>query len=128
MVEELSFALANAMSALESSESRTGMLVDAVFDTFDRGAAGVLAAWLVLSNKQRYLEPVREAVAHLTRGVNERLAQELPGRPLSISSALLFLTLCAFGDALIGTNLCRMLRIDRAAMRRLAVQFIPDFV
>jgi AcrR family transcriptional regulator len=128
MVEDLSLALNHAMSALDPGELRSRILVDVVFDAFEGGGAAVLAAWLMLSNKERYLEPVREAVMQLTRKVDERLAQEASDQPRHIPSALLFLTLCAFADALIGSAMRHILRVDKDAMRRLATQLIPNFV
>jgi AcrR family transcriptional regulator len=128
MVEDLSAALVEALSALAPGEARGRMLVDIVFDAFDRGGAGILAAWIVLSNKQRYLEPIRAAVTQLAAGVNARLARDFPNRPRHVPSALLFLTLCAFADALVGRELNGMLKMDRTAMRGIAEMLIPEFL
>lgn len=128
MVEDLAAALVDALSTLAPGETRGRVLVDTVFDAFDRGGAGVLAAWIVLSNKQRFLEPIRAAVTQLAAGVNVRLARDFPNRPRHVPSALLFLTLCAFADALIGRELNGMLKMDRSAMRDIAVMLIPKFL
>ncbi len=127
MVDDLASALVNVLASLAPPNARAKVLVDAVFDAFDSGGAAVLAAWIVLSNKQRHLTPVHAAVTQLVDGVNARLAAELPQRPRYVPSALLFLTLCAFADALIGDPLKSMLRMRDDAMRDLAAKFAPLF-
>jgi TetR/AcrR family transcriptional regulator, repressor for neighboring sulfatase len=127
MVDDLAAALLKAFGTFEPTALCARALVDAVFDAFDEGGAGVLAAWIVLSNKQRHLDPVRAAVSQLADSVNRRLAAADPHRPRHVPSALLFLTLCAFADALVGEPLKAMLRMDEDAMRALAIQLLPRF-
>jgi len=128
MVEDLSVALSRAFASLEPSEDRTRLLVDAVFDAFDQGGAGVLSAWIVMSHKQSHLEPIQDAVLQLAQEVRARLEREFPERPNYVATALLMLTLCAFADALIGKELRGVLHIDRDATRRLAVQLLPQLL
>ena len=47
--------------------------------------------------------------------------------PRHIPSALMFITLCAFGDSVIGQALCDMLGRDREAVRRIAAHLLPTF-
>src|ERR1022692_3289145 len=117
MVDDLAAALVNALGSPEPDEGRARELVDAVFDAFDQGGAGVLAAWIVLSNKERHLDPVRAAVAQLAQEVTAQLTADRPPGRRHVPSALLFLTLCAFADALVGDPLRAMLGMDQRAMR-----------
>lgn len=128
MVEDLSAQLDRALSSLPRGETRTRLLVDAVFDAFAKGGAGVLAAWIVLSNKQRHAEPIQTAVLKLAEGVLARLEQDFPDRPTYVPSALLVLTLCGFADSLIGRDMKAVLHVDADASRRLAVQLLPKLL
>jgi len=127
MVEDLARAMTDAIANLEPGETSARVLVDAVFDAFDEGGAAVLAAWIMLSNKQPYLAPVRTAVHALARSVDERLAQNPDGRLSRIPSVLLFLSLFAFADALVGPDLRRILDRDSRAARDIAVDLVPQF-
>jgi AcrR family transcriptional regulator len=127
MVDDLARALTRAITTFGPGEERARVLADIVFDAFDREGAALLAAWIVLSNKERYLERVREAVHALARAVDARLRQDHLSRPHHVPSALLFLALCAFADALVGAELSRVLGRDRNSMRELAVQLLPNF-
>lgn len=127
MVEDLSQSLAQAIAALEPGQTRARAVVDLVFDAFNRDGAGLLAAWIVLSHKEQYLEPVREAVRALVERVDERLQAVPADRTREVPVLLLFLTLCAFGDALIGEQLSRILERERDTMRNLAAALLPNF-
>lgn len=127
MVEDLARALTEAMESFGPGDARARALVDTLFDAFGQGGAAMLAAWIVLSNKEPYLDPVREAVQALARSVDERLSQDEEGRPSHMLSLLLFLSLIAFADALVGTRLRSILKRDADATRDIAVQLIPHF-
>lgn len=127
MVEDLAQALTKAMESFGSGEWRVRVLVDAVFDAFGEGGAAMLAAWIVLSNKQPYLDPVRDAVQALARNVDERLPQDKDGKRSHILSLLLFLSLIAFADALVGTRLRSILKRDADATRDIVAQLVPHF-
>ncbi len=127
MVEDLARAMTKALESLGPGEERARILVDAVFDVFDAHGAAVLAAWIVLSNKQPYLDPVRDAVSLLAQKVDAHRAQDIDGLRGKIPSLLLFLALCAFGDALIGAELCRILGREPRSSRDMAVALVPTF-
>src|SRR5580704_6083603 len=65
MVRDLTKAIENAVAHVRSDEGAARTLVDIVFDAFDQGGAGALAAWIALSNRYEHLEPIREAVGDL---------------------------------------------------------------
>ena len=128
MVQDLTTALEAAVVHVRSDERATRTVVDIVFDAFDQGGAGQLAAWIALSNRYEHLEPVRDAVGALVVAVDEKVRQVDGAPPRHIPSALLFITLCAFGDALIGGPLRDMLGRDRDSIRRLAAHLLPTFL
>src|SRR5690606_34005364 len=59
MVGDLTRALDVAIARLRTDDGAPLELVNAVFDAFDEGGAGKLAAWIVLSDDLSQLEPVR---------------------------------------------------------------------
>lgn len=128
MVSDLAEQLAHIFATPGPPKKRAKLLVDAVFDVFDRGGAGMLTAWIVLSGKKRRLEPIRYAVSLLIRQVRTHLAEagnQLPTR--KVQEAIMFLTLCAFSDSLIGPDMCTILGIEEGTMRDLALQLLPTF-
>jgi AcrR family transcriptional regulator len=128
MVEDLTAALGSAILQVRSDEQATRNIVDIVFDAFGQGGAGQLAAWIALSNRYEHLEPVREAVGDFVIALNEKVRESTGAAPRHIHSALLFVTLCAFGDAMIGEPLRGMLGRDGDSIRRLATNVLPVFI
>jgi AcrR family transcriptional regulator len=128
MVRDLTTAIESAIDHVRSDESAPRTLVDIVFDAFDKGGAGQLAAWIALSNRYEHLEPVRDAVRELVIAIEERLRVAGVETPSRVPSAIIFITLCAFGDALIGDPLRDMLGRDQQAVRRLAARLLPTFL
>ncbi len=127
MVRDLAAAIGAAVAHVRSDTNAPRALVDIVFDAFDRGGAGLLAAWIALSNRHAHLEPVRAAVDDLVRAIDERSTAEGGPRPRHIQSAILIVTLCAFGDAVIGPQLRDMLGRDSESVRRVAARLLPSF-
>ncbi|HYG27020.1 MAG TPA: TetR/AcrR family transcriptional regulator, partial [Caulobacteraceae bacterium] len=127
MVRDLMTALEGAVAKVRDEDSGPRELVDTVFDAFDSGGAGHLAAWIGLSHELEHLEVVRAAVSDLVTAINDKVVAD--GRePRHIPSALLFITLCAFGDSVIGAQLCDMLGRDRESVRRIAAHLLPSFL
>lgn len=128
MVRDLATALETAVAHVRSDERAPRTVVDIVFTAFDEGGAGQLAAWIALSNRYEHLEPVREAVVDLVTALSEKVMTSGEDPPRHIPSALLLITLCAFGDAVIGGPLREMLGRDRDAVRRLAANLLPALI
>jgi AcrR family transcriptional regulator len=127
MVSELTVALDKAVTHFRSDEGAVRALIDMVFDAFDKGGAGHLAAWIALSGKLDHLDPIKKAVQKLVRAVEEKFTAE-PGDPhMGVTSAVLFLALVAFGDSVIGGPLKDMLDRERAAPRKIAAILLPKF-
>jgi AcrR family transcriptional regulator len=127
MLRDLTAAIGTAVAHVRSDSTAPRALIDMVFDAFDSGGAGMLAAWIALSNKHAHLAPVRAAVDDLVRAIDERTAEGGADRPRHIQSAILFITLCAFGDAVIGPRLREMLGREPDSVRRVAARLLPSF-
>jgi AcrR family transcriptional regulator len=127
MVKDLSAAIEDAVAHVRSDEAAPRQLVDIVFDAFGRGGAGLLAAWIALSQDLGHLEPVRETVQSLVNAIMERAGLEGEAARRRITSAVLLIALVAFGDSIIGRPLREMLGRDRDAARRLTAHLLPSF-
>ncbi len=127
MVNDLATALDDAVAHLKSDAGAPRTLVDMVFDAFDKGGAGRLAAWIALSGNTDHLDPVARAIDDLVRAVEEKFAHEVGDPHIGVTSAVLFLGLMAFGDAVIGEPLKDMLDRERAAPRKIAAILLPHF-
>lgn len=128
MVRDLTIALEQAIAQVRADNGPRA-LVDVVFDAFAQGGAGKLAAWIAVSNRYEHLEPIREAVGDLAAALAERIhddeAEQGGERVRRMPSALLFIALCAFGDALIGEPLRDMVGRDPDSVRRIVAHLIP---
>lgn len=127
MVRDLAEALMDAVTQLRSNAAAPRALIDIVFDAFDKGGAGRLAAWIVLSGNERYLELVRDAVAELVRALEEKFSNEKGDTHLGVTSAVLFIALMAFGDSMIGGPLREMVDREPSATRKVTGFLLPKF-
>jgi AcrR family transcriptional regulator len=127
MVRDLAAALMGAVALLKSDAGAPRALVDIVFDAFDTGGAGTLAAWIAMSGSLPDLEPVREAVAELVAAIEEKFVRENGDPHMTVTSAVLFMALMAFGDSVIGGPLKDMLERERTASRKVAAFLLPKF-
>jgi AcrR family transcriptional regulator len=127
MVRDLATALAGVADHLRSDVGAPRALVDMVFDAFDKGGAGRLAAWIVLSGNIDHLEPVRNAVTDLVRALQEKFAQERGDPNLGVTSAVLFIALMAFGDSVIGEPLKNMVDREPTSARKVTAFLLPKF-
>jgi AcrR family transcriptional regulator len=128
MVRDLTDALGAAVTHLKSAEGAPRALVDQVFDAMDQGGAGRLAAWIALSGDPNHLEPVRAAICDLVQAIYEKFADEGPDTLQRIQRGVLFIALCAFGDAVVGAPLRDMLDqpddVSRDIVARLLLHFL----
>lgn len=127
MVADLTNAIEDAVAHVRSDEASQRQLIDIVFDAFDKGGAGMLAAWIGLSQDLSHLEPVRQAVQGLVVAIEERAQIEGDNAHRRITSAVLLIALCAFGDSVIGHPLREMLGRDDDAARRVTARLLPTF-
>ena len=128
MVRDLIDALDAAVAHLRSDAGAPRALVDQVFDAFDQGGAGRLAAWIVMSGDLEVLEPVRAAVHDLVEAIYQKFQGEGEQARHRITAAVLFIALSAFGDAVIGPPLRDMLGRDKDSARRMVARLLPTFL
>lgn len=126
MIDDLVTALDDAVAQIKSDDGAPFTIVNRVFDAFDGGGAGPLAAWIVLSRGFSHLEPVRDAVQALVVAFRDKFADADADE--RVRSAVMLVAICAFGDAVIGPHLRDMLGQDDDAMRNLAARLLPLFV
>src|SRR3546814_20971486 len=74
MIDDLVTALDDAVAQLKSDDGAPFTVVNRVFDAFDGGGAGPLAAWIVLSRDFGHLEPIRDAVQGLVVAFRDKFA------------------------------------------------------
>ena len=128
MVAELTSTIESGIEQLRAGRGNIGDFVDIVFDAFDTGGAGRLAAWIALQGEQGRLDPMGEVVRNYIRNV-ERGADPGKGNVHErITSATLLVTVAAFGDAVIGDALRQMVGREREAVRRMIGALLPSIV
>jgi AcrR family transcriptional regulator len=129
MVSNLTATMENAVARFRSGAGDVREFVDIVFDAFDKGGAGRLAAWLMVSGNANLFAPVGEVVrtylAHVEEGahVDTNQAADLHRR---FTTSMLFMVISAFGDAIIGNTMCKMVDRERETMRDVVRNFLPQ--
>lgn len=109
-------SIAEHVFANRDKEPDPKLVVDKVFDAFDKGGAGALATWMILSGNDNALDPVIDAIHELTDEIGEGHSDE------AMHKDTLMLVLTAMGDALLGEALAKSLGLPRDAARQLAVK------
>jgi AcrR family transcriptional regulator len=126
MIRDLTTALDDAVAALSSDSAAPRALVNRVFDAFDQGGAGQLAAWIAMSRDFGHLEPIREAVRSLVVAFRDKFVDE--DADSRVRAAVLLIAVCAFGDAVIGPQLREMLGQSDDELRNITAKLIPIFL
>jgi len=91
-------------------------VVDLTFDAFDRGGAGALASWMILTGNQDVLDPILEAIQKLV----DMIGRDHEHEGMSLQEETLHLVLMALGDALLGAPMAKALGLPREKARELA--------
>jgi len=129
MVRSLTDTMEAAVARFRAGAGDVREFVDIVFDAFDHGGAGPLAAWLMVSGNATLFAPVgqvvRDYVAHVEEGAHINPG-EVADMHRRYTSALLFVVTPAFGDAIIGDMLRKMVDRERAAVREVVGAFLPQ--
>ncbi|RSY87545.1 TetR/AcrR family transcriptional regulator [Sphingomonas koreensis] len=126
MINDLTGALDDVVTHLKTDAAAPRSIADRVFDAFDKGGAGALAAWIVLSGEVEHLEPVRQAVRELVAAIAAQ--SDDPGTEERVRGAVLMMAVCAFGDAVIGPHVRDMLGEPDDSMRALVARMLPMFL
>jgi len=120
MASDITSTIRDAVLADREDEPDPRRIVDLVFDAFDRGGAGALASWMILSGNRDALDPILSAVHDLV----EDLAAGVAPATRPIREETLHLVLMALGDALLGAPMAQALGLPRAKARDLAVDML----
>jgi len=107
-----------AVLAARDGDRDPAEIVRLTFDAFDRGGAGALASWMILSGDEAALDPILSAIHDLVDELGEE--DGLSARP--IAEETLGLVLSALGDALLGAPMAKALGLPRETARRLALR------
>ena len=108
--------IAEAVERARLHETDPREIVDKTFDTFGRGGAGALAAWMILSGNRDALNPILDSIRALVSQL--RVGHEEHHVPEST----LWLVLAALGDSLLGEPITSSLGLQRDAARRIATE------
>lgn len=95
-------------------------IVDMTFDAFDKGGAGALASWMILSGDREALTPILTEIHRLVEEIGPH-----EGRP--VHAVTLSLVLSALGDALMGKAMTEALNLPRDTAREMALAQIDSF-
>lgn len=126
MVRDLASELDVLILAVQSGEVAPLAIVDQVFDAYDRGGGGQLAAWIAMEREFDHLEPVGQAVADLVSAIAGRFPT-LQDADARIRAVVLLIAVSAFGDAVIGPHLRGMLLQKPDATRQILARMLPLF-
>ena len=125
MVSELTTTIESAVMRLRTGKGEVKDFVDIVFDAFDRGGAGRLAAWMALTGESMHLAPIGEVVRDYIDSVERAAEGDAATIHERVTSATLFVTVAALGDAIIGNELRKMVGREREAVRKLMGALLP---
>src|ERR1700754_2794969 len=65
LAEEVTARIGAAVLRARETDHDPREVVDLTFDAFDRGGAGALASWMILTGNQDVLDPILEAIQKL---------------------------------------------------------------
>jgi len=126
MVDDLAEALESAVVQIKDNPNARRGVVEQVFEAFDTGGAGQLAAWIVLARDFEHLEPIRNAVQSLVTAFAEKISG--PEAEERVKGVVLTIAIAAFGDAVIGPHLREMLGLKDDEMRKLTTNILPFLI
>lgn len=121
MAETVTARIGEAVLRARSGDHNLREVVDLTFDAFDRGGAGALASWMLLTGNQDALDPILEAIHRLVDRISEGPDVRMPLREETLQ-----LTLMALGDALLGAPMARALGLPRDKARELAAAMLRE--
>jgi TetR/AcrR family transcriptional regulator, repressor for neighboring sulfatase len=126
MVRDLAEKLDVLIQDVQTGAVAPLAIVDQVFDVYDKGGGGHLAAWIAMEREFDHLEPIGQAVTDLV-GAIEGHFPALQDADIRIRSVVLLVAIAAFGDAVIGPQLRGMLDQKPDATRQILARMLPLF-
>lgn len=121
MADTVTAQIGEAVLRARSGDHNLREVVDMAFDAFDRGGAGALASWMILTGNEDALDPILEAIHRLVDRISEGEDARAPLREETLQ-----LTLMALGDALLGAPMARALGLPRDKARDLAALMLRE--
>jgi AcrR family transcriptional regulator len=116
MADRVKGKIASAVERARAGEADARDIVDMTFDSFGKGGAGALAAWMILSGNRDalggILESIHDLVAKLTVGHEDH----------QVPDTTLWLVLLSLGDALLGEPIADALGLPRDTARDMAAE------
>jgi AcrR family transcriptional regulator len=107
-------SIAAAVERARAGQADARVIVDQTFDVFDKGGAGALAAWMILTGNRDALNPILESIRAL-------VAQLTVGHEAhQVAESTLGVVLSALGDALLGAPFAEAFGLPRDSARELA--------
>jgi AcrR family transcriptional regulator len=106
-------AIADVVVATRSGEATARMVVDMIFDAFEREGGGQLVGWLQITGNNDALKPIIDAIHN-----NVEQTHDIGGHCMRHMTQTL--VLLALGDALMGAPLAVSLELPRSAARDVA--------
>jgi AcrR family transcriptional regulator len=116
IAEQVTTSIGEAVVLARRGEADPREIVDRTFDAFDKGGAGALAAWMILSGNKDALNPILGAIRALVDQLS--IAHE----DHKVPESTLSLVLAALGDSLLGEPIAQALGLPREASREIAAQ------
>lgn len=118
LAETVTAQIGEAILRARETDHDPREVVDLTFDAFDKGGAGALASWMILTGNRDVLDPILEAIQRLV----DMVARDHPHEAKSLQEETLQLVLMALGDALLGAPMASALGLPREAARDLATR------
>lgn len=116
LAEKVTAKIVAAVLRARETDHDPREVVDLTFDAFDRGGAGALASWMILTGNQDVLDPILEAIQKLV----DMIGRDHEHEGMSLQEETLHLVLMALGDALLGAPMAKALGLPREKARELA--------
>jgi AcrR family transcriptional regulator len=118
LAEEVTAEIGQAVLRARETDHNPREVVDLTFDAFDKGGAGALASWMILTGNQDVLDPILEAIHRLV----DMIGKDHPHEGKALEEETLQLVLMALGDALLGASMAKALGLPRETARDLATR------
>lgn len=118
LAEEVTAKIGDAILRARENDHNPREVVDLTFDAFDKGGAGALASWMILTGNHDVLDPILEAIHRLV----DMIAKDHDHVGMTLQEETLQLVLTALGDALLGAPMAKALGLPRETARDLATK------
>ena len=120
LADDIVGTIGAAVARAHASDHDPREVVELTFDAFDRGGAGALASWMILSGNRDALDPILEAIQRLV----DQLIAAHQFDSAKLHEETLMLVLMALGDSLLGAPMANALGLERGMARAIATRLL----